>query len=293
VSEPTWVRVEGHEPNTIADVWLLRLRRQRFRSRRTGLTRDLFQLEAPDGVIVVALTPQRRLVMVEQFRAGSEADSLEPPGGMIDAGESAEQAAIRELTEETGYQGDAPRLLGTFWANPALLTMRITIMLVTNARPVGEPRPDDGEELRVQEVADARIPRLIRDGRIDHGLAVESLLLWLLSEIPHLGLSQTETGPRPYSRRSIAALMVAVAVAARVAAAGRGGGAQSAVTLFGAFSLVIAALAVYCITDPMPQSLILRRAYLSRARRTMRVLASVGLATIITMAMSILWAAMR
>jgi len=63
-----------------------------------------------DGAAVVALTPQREVVLVREFRPGPEDWLLELPGGVVDDGEDAAGAARRELFEETGYDGEARRV---------------------------------------------------------------------------------------------------------------------------------------------------------------------------------------
>jgi 8-oxo-dGTP pyrophosphatase MutT (NUDIX family) len=131
---------------------------------------------------VIAVTPDQKVVLVRQFRAGSRRDSLETPGGLLDPGEEATAAGIRELLEETGYAGDPPQLLGTVWPNPALLAMRIATVVVRNARHVAQPRPDVSEEIAVELVPVAEIPGLIRSGQIDHAVCAAGLLLWLSLE---------------------------------------------------------------------------------------------------------------
>jgi ADP-ribose pyrophosphatase len=159
--------------------WLFRLRRERFRSRISGRTHDFYVIRLADAVTVITRTPEDQLVLVRQFRAGSGHDSLEPPGGLLEPGEDPCEAGARELLEETGYAGDPAVLLGSVWSNPSILSSRITTIFIDNARPVGEPKLDVGEEVTVELAPVAEIPRMIRDGRVDHALAVMGLFWWL------------------------------------------------------------------------------------------------------------------
>jgi 8-oxo-dGTP pyrophosphatase MutT (NUDIX family) len=182
---PSW----SHDPEddhdtTIEANWLFQLRRERFRSRRSGQSHYYYVMHLADAVNVIALTPDRQVVLVRQFRAGSGHDSLEPPGGLLEPGEDPCEAGARELLEETGYAGDHAVLLGSAWSNPSIMTSRICVVLIENARPVAVPRPDAAEEVTVELAPAQSIPRMIRDGRIDHALSVMGLLLWLGSESP-------------------------------------------------------------------------------------------------------------
>jgi 8-oxo-dGTP pyrophosphatase MutT (NUDIX family) len=58
------------------------------------------------SVLVVALTPDKKLVLVRQYRFPVESFAVELPGGVVDPGESASEAVGRELLQETGYATD-------------------------------------------------------------------------------------------------------------------------------------------------------------------------------------------
>jgi 8-oxo-dGTP pyrophosphatase MutT (NUDIX family) len=176
---PSWVRdAGGIHDRTLLENWLFRLRRERFRSRASGNVHDFYVTHIADGVHVVAITPDRNVVMVRQFRAGANKDSLETPGGLVAPGEDPCPAGARELLEETGYAGERPEMLGTLYPNPALLTMRIATIVVRDVRRVAPPQPDRSEELVIELVPIADIPELIASGKIDHAVCVAGLLWW-------------------------------------------------------------------------------------------------------------------
>jgi len=144
---------------------------------------DFFVLEAPDWVNVIPLTPDRHVVLVEQYRHGIEGPTLEIPGGIIDPHDpSPIAAAVRELREETGYEADALLPLGVVHPNPAIQTNRCYTFLAHGARRVGDPEPDEGEDLSLMSVPLARVPDLIRQGKITHSLVVAAFLWFFLSE---------------------------------------------------------------------------------------------------------------
>ena len=96
------------------------------------------ELELPDGtvipnyyvresagfVIVFALTTEREVILVRQYRYGADAIHLELPAGTIDDGEDPRDCAIRELAEETGYEAGDVELIGSYRAEPAPLRRR-------------------------------------------------------------------------------------------------------------------------------------------------------------------------
>lgn len=181
--EATWLPDNDPEGNvTLEENWLFRLRRERFRSRATGKKHDYYVVHLADAVNVIALTCDRRLLMVRQFRAGNRQDSLETPGGLLDPGEDPCEAAARELEEETGYKGTSAVLLGQTWANPSILTSRSFFVLIEDACRVAALRWDENEELVIEQIAEDQVGTLLRKGEVGHALSVCALLWWLGSK---------------------------------------------------------------------------------------------------------------
>ena len=133
---------------------------------------------APDWVNVVAHTPDGQIVLVKQFRFGSNAMSLEIPGGVIEAGEDPVAAGIRELSEETGYGGGKVTLLGSVNPNPAIQDNRCHFVLVEGAVPTSSLDWDDDEEIQVSTAPTAQVMAWARSGAITHSLTVAALMLF-------------------------------------------------------------------------------------------------------------------
>lgn len=139
---------------------------------------EFFVVNAPDWVNVVALTPDHRLVLVRQFRYGTNDFSLEIPGGIIDPGEDCVAAAVRELREESGYVGGSARLLGSVRPNPAMQNNHCHLVLVENARPQAELEWDPNEEFEITTLPVDEVYALAYAGGITHALVLDALLLF-------------------------------------------------------------------------------------------------------------------
>ena len=160
----------------IGDFRIFKLRSDVKISPRTGKEHDFYVLDSVNWVNVIAVTPDRQLVMVEQYRHGSNTVELEIPGGLMDAGETDPvAAAVRELREETGYAGENARLLGRIHSNPAILSNTTYTVLIENCRLKHEVDWDHGEDLVTRLVPVAELPKLVADEKIGHSLVVVAL----------------------------------------------------------------------------------------------------------------------
>ena len=143
---------------------------------QTGREHDFFILDSVNWVNVIALTPDQRLVLVRQYRFGSQTVELEIPGGMMDPGETDPVAtAVRELREETGYAGENARLLGTVHSNPAILRNKTFTVLIENCRLQHGTEFDSGEDLATELVSETEIPRLVAEETIGPSRVIVAL----------------------------------------------------------------------------------------------------------------------
>jgi 8-oxo-dGTP pyrophosphatase MutT (NUDIX family) len=140
--------------------------------------REFFVIQSCDWVNVLALTAQRELVLVRQFRFGIDDFSLEIPGGIIDGDETPLAAAVRELSEETGYVGGVARVLGTVHPNPAIQNNRCHLVLVENVRREAAQEWDADEELEVLTLPVDEVYARAYRGEITHALVLDALLLF-------------------------------------------------------------------------------------------------------------------
>jgi ADP-ribose pyrophosphatase YjhB (NUDIX family) len=136
---------------------------------------DAFVLGCADWCNVVAVTPADEVVLVWQYRFGTDALSLEIPGGVIDAGEPPALAAARELREETGFEAESIEPLLTVEPNPAIQGNRCYTFLAHGARPTAATAFDDQEELETILVPAERIADLLDSGQVTHALVQSAL----------------------------------------------------------------------------------------------------------------------
>jgi len=160
----------------VHDYTILRIREDQVEDPH-GRRYPRVRIDCPDWVTIVAFTTAGDAVMVRQYRAGIDADTLEIPGGVVDPGETPEMAARRELEEETGFRARRWVFLGVSHPNPALQSNRHHSFLALDCERVHAPRLDAGEDIRVELVPRARVPELVREGAISHALVLVSLYL--------------------------------------------------------------------------------------------------------------------
>ncbi|MEV6976318.1 NUDIX hydrolase [Kitasatospora sp. NPDC093806] len=102
--------------------------------------------ERPAGA-VLALTPDRHVILARQYRPGPARALYELPGGFIEPGEPATEAIGRELLEETGYQGEV-HAAGPYWHDAYSNALRFAFF-ATNCTKVAEPTPERTEFIDV------------------------------------------------------------------------------------------------------------------------------------------------
>jgi ADP-ribose pyrophosphatase len=134
---------------------------------------DFYVLNAPDWINIIPLTEDGNVVMVRQFRHGTEDFTLEIPGGMVDPEDpSPMHAARREMREESGYDSDDIIELGKVHPNPAIQGNYCHTFLARGVRPGPKIELDTTEETEVILVPLASIKDLIKSGEITHALVI-------------------------------------------------------------------------------------------------------------------------
>lgn len=194
VSQDAWpARQRSDPPGSTLERWLpgderellgtriFSVRERAYTSRRDARRTGRFlRLSCPDWVNVVARTTAGEILLIEQFRFGTDALTWEIPGGLLEPGEDPLDGARRELREETGYDGGVARLLGVVDPNPAIQDNRCFHVAIDGVVYAGAEAPDEHEEIAVHPVAEAALDGLLREGVITHSLVVSALHFWRL-----------------------------------------------------------------------------------------------------------------
>lgn len=141
------------------------------------------------AVIIIAATPDAKLLFVEQYRVPLNARTIEMPAGLVGdvaAGESIELAAQRELLEETGWKAARIDFLMAGPTSSGLSNERVAFVRATGLSRVHAGGGDDSEDIIVHEVPVAEVPRWLAS-KLAEGFAIDAKLwagLWLLDRNP-------------------------------------------------------------------------------------------------------------
>ena len=169
---------------TLSSRYIVRDRWMTLRADRcetgAGIVLDPYYVQEPeDWIQVVAFDSQNRVLLTRQYRHGAAVVSTELPCGVVERGETADQAATRELLEETGCTAETLQPLPVLSPNPARYSNRLHTFVATGVRRVQQQRLDETEEIEFEFVTIAEVLALIDSGSFPQSMHVAGFFLAL------------------------------------------------------------------------------------------------------------------
>ena len=132
-------------------------------------------VEHPGAVAIVALTAERRILLVRQFRQPVGAELLEVPAGTIEPGEAPEACARRELVEEVGRAAERWERLAAYYPSPGVLSEELHVFLARDLHAASAPREEEDLHLEIMPLEDAYdrvVAGAIRDAKSIIGITI-------------------------------------------------------------------------------------------------------------------------
>jgi ADP-ribose pyrophosphatase len=164
VEKPVWrVRSSSY----VVDSPYMRLRVDEVVLPDGSVVPNYYVRESPGFVTVLALTRDENVVLVRQYRYGSDSIHLELPAGMLHDGEDPRECALRELAEETGYDVERCDLVAQYLPEPVRSAARAYVFVAFGAVKARELQLDATEHLEVELAPISRFRAMLRDGTID------------------------------------------------------------------------------------------------------------------------------
>jgi ADP-ribose pyrophosphatase len=131
----------------------------------------------PGAVAIVALTSEKEIILVKQYRYPVKEILYELPAGKLEKGEAPAYSARRELEEETGYSAEKWEKLASFYTAPGFSSEYMHLYLATNLVKK-EAHPDPDEIIMYEKIPLAKVWQMIETGEIKDGKTVLGIL-WL------------------------------------------------------------------------------------------------------------------
>jgi ADP-ribose pyrophosphatase len=143
----------------------------------TGIRTTREVITHPGSVVVMPVLPDRRIILIRQYRHAARQFLWELVAGRIDPGESVRRAAARELIEETGYRAKRLRVFLDLFPTPGFLEERMYILVAEGLTP-GVAEPEEDEKIVVKAYTRAELEKMIQRGVLRDAKSIAGLLYY-------------------------------------------------------------------------------------------------------------------
>ena len=143
----------------------------------TGVRATREVITHPGSVVVLPVLPDRRIVLIRQYRHATRQFLWELVAGRMERGENPRRAAARELIEETGYRAKRFRVFLDIFPTPGFLEERMYILLAQGVTP-GEAEPEEDEKIVAKAFTRRELENMIRRGKLRDAKSIAGLLYY-------------------------------------------------------------------------------------------------------------------
>lgn len=152
------------------------------RNEKLDTEHDFLVLQSPDWINIVAVTEEGQYILVRQHRLGTDAITLETPGGVVNPDEPPHLTAERELREETGYRAGSLFHIMSVPVNPAIMNNTIHYYYATECVLEGNQDLDPAEDIETVLLQKEELLQLLKEGATFNALVTTAITLHLLAE---------------------------------------------------------------------------------------------------------------
>lgn len=177
----------------MVEMWKIASETELLKTRPFAVVRRIFEkpnnlgqceghiLRIPNWVNIMPVLPDGRVILIRQYRFGTNRIELEFPGGTIDEGEEPIKAAARELEEETGFKPISVRQLGVVNSNPAIQTNQC-FSFYADVQEKGAQHLDEDEMIDVEYASMEQVFRYIKSGEITNPYVIMTFFWYLVEK---------------------------------------------------------------------------------------------------------------
>jgi len=132
----------------------------------------------PGSVVVLPILPDKRILLIRQYRHATRQYLWELVAGRIDEGEKPKEAALREMIEETGYRAKKVKVFLEVFPTPGFLEERMYILLAEGLT-AGEATPEEDERIEAQAFTRKEVEKMIERNEIRDAKTIVGVLYYL------------------------------------------------------------------------------------------------------------------